>query len=316
VDVEPSVGLFERVLDRARAAQPDAIIGLGGGSAMDVAKLVAALHDSDQTAKEVFGINRLAARRTYLACLPTTSGTGSEVSPNAILMNEEEQLKRGVVSPHLVPDAAYVDPMLTITLPPAVTAATGVDALTHCIEEYANRFAHPIVDLYALEGIRLIAASLLQAVKHGDDVAARTHMARGSLYGGLGLGQVNTGAVHALAYPLGGEFHIAHGVSNAVLLTPVMAFNLQAAPDRYAQIALALGVDPGGSCEDTAELGLHKVRDLCAQSGIPGGLAELGVPKEAIPRMAQSAIKVTRLLRNNLRDLTVADAEEIYRAAY
>ena len=160
---EPSVTSFEEALAVARSAKPDAVIGFGGGSAMDVAKLIAALYDGRQDVRDVFGIDVLSSRTLQLACLPTTAGTGSEVSPNAILLDEAEGLKKGIVSPHLVPDAAYVDPLLTVTVPPAVTAATGIDALTHCVEAYANRFAHPMIDLYALQGIRLIAGSLLRA---------------------------------------------------------------------------------------------------------------------------------------------------------
>src|SRR5262249_48336492 len=160
----------------------------------------------------------------FLVCLPTTAGTGSEVSPNAILLDEADQLKKGVVSPYLVPDAAYVDPQLTRSVPPSVTAATGLDALTHCIEAYANKFAHPAVDLYALQGVGIIAQNLLRAVRNGGDMEARTELSLGSFYGGLCLGPVNTAAVHALAYPLGGQFHVAHGVSNAVLLPHVIRF--------------------------------------------------------------------------------------------
>lgn len=316
VNREPSVALFGQALDAGRAMQPDAVIGLGGGSPMDVAKVVAALHNSRQTLLDVLGIDLLQSRTTYLACVPTTAGTGSEVTPYAIFHHEEEQLKKGVVSPHIVPDAAYVDPSLTVTMPPAVTAATGMDAMTHCIEAYVNRYAHPMVDLYALQGIQIIAANLLTAVQTGENMEARTAMSLGSLYGGLCLGPVNTGAVHTLAYPLGGEFHIAHGVSNAVLLPSVAAFNLPATPQRYADIAVALGVEPGATPVETAELGIERIVELSSECGIPTGLAELGVPTEAIPRMARSAMKVTRLLRLNPREVTVADAEAIYRAAY
>lgn len=316
VATEPAVSTFEGAMEAARQAEPDAVIGLGGGSAMDVAKLVAALYDGRQGVREVFGIGKLASRPLYLACLPTTAGTGSEVSPNAILLDEAEELKKGIVSPHLVPDAAYVDPMLTVTMPPAVTAATGLDALTHCAEAYANRFAHPIVDLYALQGIRLIAANVVRAVERGDDLEARTNMALGSLYGGFCLSPVNTAAVHALAYPLGGEFHVAHGVSNAVLLPHVLRFNLPAAPERYAEVALALGAKAGDSDLETAQRGLDRLFELCRECGIPAGMSELGVPEAAIPRMAEAAMKVTRLLKNNRRELTVADAEAIYRSAY
>jgi alcohol dehydrogenase class IV len=316
IATEPAVSTFEAALEAAREAHADAVIGLGGGSSMDVAKLVAALYDGQQDVREVFGIDQVASRALYLACLPTTAGTGSEVSPIAILFDKLEQLKKGIVSPYLVADAAYVDPMLTVSLPPGVTAATGLDALTHCVEAYANRFAHPVVDLYALQGIRLIAANVVQAVEQGDDVEARANMALGSLYGGLCLGPVNTAAVHALAYPLGSEFHVAHGVSNAVLLPHVLRFNLPAAPERYAEVALALGVEPGASTLETAQRGLDKLFELSHACGIPAGMSELGVPEEAIPRMAEAAMKVTRLLKNNLRELTVSDAEAIYRAAF
>jgi alcohol dehydrogenase class IV len=292
------------------------MIGLGGGSAIDVAKLVAALCDGRQEVGEVFGIGYLASRALYLASLPTTAGTGSEVTPIAILLDEAENLKKGIVSPHLVPDAAYVDPLLTVGLPPAITAATGLDALTHCIECYANKFAHPAVDLYALQGIRLIAANLIRAVEHGDDLEARANMALGSLYGGLCLAPVNTAAVHALSYPLGSEFHVAHGISNAVLLPHVVRHNLPAAPERYAQMALAMGIGPGDTDEETAERGVARLFELYRACGLPSSMSELGVPEDAIPGMAEAAMKVTRLLKNNLRELTAADAEAIYRAAY
>jgi len=316
IATEPSIEAFEATLDAARAFEPDAVIGLGGGSAIDVAKLVAALYDGKQNVRDVFGIGQVAGRALYLASLPTTAGTGSEVTPIAILGDEEEQLKKGIVSPHLVPDAAYVDPNLTLSLPPSVTASTGVDALTHCIEAFANRFAHPTVDLYALQGIRLISANVVRAVEHGEDVEARTSMALGSLYGGLCLAPVNTAAVHALAYPLGGEFHVPHGVANSVLLPHVLRFNLPAAPERYARVALALGLEPGGSELETAERGLERLFELSQACGIPAGMSDLGVPEEAIPHMAEAAMKVTRLLNNNLREVTLDDAEAIYRAAY
>lgn len=316
IDAEPAVADFDAALAAAREAQAEAILGFGGGSAMDVAKVVAALYDGRQEVWDVFGIEKLASRALYLACLPTTAGTGSEVSPNAILLDENENLKKGIISPHLVPDAAYIDPKLTITVPPAVTAATGVDALTHCIEAYANKFAHKVVDLHALEGIRLISSTLPSAVKDGQNLEARTAMALGSFYGGLCLAPVNTAAVHALAYPLGSEFHVPHGVSNAVLLPHVLAFNLSAAPERYAQVALAMGAAPAESALQTAQRGLERIRWLNEECGIPSGLSHLGVPEAAIPGMAQAAMKVTRLLNNNLKQVTAADAEGIYRTAY
>lgn len=316
VDREPTVSMFEEALAVAKAGKVDGVLGVGGGSALDVAKLLAALCRGRQKIRQVFGINQLQGRKLFLACIPTTAGTGSEVSPNAILLDETDDAKKGVVSPHLVPDAAYVDPTLMLTVPPAVTASTGLDALTHCIEAYANRFAHPVVDTYALQGIRLISANLLRAVRDGGDLEARAALALGSLYGGLCLGPVNTAAVHALAYPLGGMFHVAHGVSNAVLLPHVLRFNLPAAPERYADIAAALGVERKGSAVAVSERGLKKLAILCRDSGIPLRLSELGVPRTAIPSMAAAAMRVTRLLKNNLRPLTEADAIRIYEGSY
>ncbi len=316
IDREPTVAMFEACLARARGAAPDGVVGIGGGSAMDVAKLAAALLDSGQSVAEVFGLNTLRRRKTFLACVPTTAGTGSEVSPNAILLEPSSHLKKGVISPHLVPDVACVDPLLTLSVPPSTTAATGLDALTHCIEAYANRFAHPIVDLYAIQGITLISASLAAAVENGKDVGARTRLALGSLYGGLCLGPVNTAAVHALAYPLGSRFGVPHGLSNALLLPHVLRFNLPSAVERYAQVALALGASPADTPSATAERGLDRLDRLLAHCPIPRRLSALGVPREALPELAAAAMTVTRLLKNNPRPVSEPDALEIYHAAW
>ncbi len=316
VDREPTRSMFEQMLTVARQENIEGVLGIGGGSAIDVAKLIAALTRGTQTVGEVFGINLLASRALPLVCLPTTAGTGAEVSPNAILLDEADALKKGVVSPHLVPDAAFIDPLLTLSVPPAVTAATGLDALTHCIEAFANKFAHPTVDIYALQGIRLIAAHLERAVRNGRDLEARAALALGSLYGGLCLGPVNTGAVHALSYPLGGKFHIAHGVANSLLLPHVLRFNTSSAPERYAEVALALGVQPAGSVGVTAERGVEFLAQLSSKCGVPQTLSEIKIPRDAIPSLAQSAMQVTRLLKNNLRPVTEADAVAIYEAAF
>lgn len=315
-DSEPTIEMLEEGLEICRSIQADAVVGFGGGSVLDLAKLIAALCDSEQNVTEVFGIDKLSGRNTYLVCLPTTAGTGSEVSPNAILFDPSDQLKKGVVSQYLVADAAYVDPLLTRTVPASVTAATGIDAMVHCIEAYANRFAHAIIDNYALEGIRLIAANLKKAYDNGSDIEARTHLALGSMYGGLCLGPVNTAAVHALAYPLGGKYHIPHGLSNAVLLPHVMKFNLQAAPERYARIAEALGAEKERDDMQTAQRGLDIVRGLSDQCEMPSKISELKIPYDDLEGMAESAMTVTRLLKNNLREMTYQDALAIYRSAW
>ena len=316
IPAEPTLKFFEAALQEARLAKIDSVLAIGGGSVIDVAKLHAALIHSQQTVSEVFGINLLQSRSLPLVCLPTTAGTGAEVSPNAILLDEASELKKGVVSPHLVPDAAFIDPLLTVNVPPDVTAATGLDALTHCIEAYANKFAHPIIDNYALQGIQLISQNLLAAVRDGKNLEARAALALGSLYGGLCLGPVNTAAVHALAYPLGGKFRIAHGVSNALLLPHVLRFNFSAAPERHAEISVALGMARNGSALTTAEHGVEFLSRLSRDCGVPQKLSALNIPRTAIPDMAKSAMTVQRLLKNNLRPLTEADAAQIYTAAF
>lgn len=313
---EPSVNDFKRILEVARTFKADSVIGVGGGSVLDVCKLVATLVDSEQQIEDLFGIGFIKQRGKWFACMPTTSGTGSEVSPNAILLDERDALKKGVVSPHLMADAAYIDPKLTWTVPAKITAETGMDALTHCIEAYTNKFAHPVIDVYALEGIRLIAHNLLRAVKDGKDVEAREALSLGSMYGGLCLGPVNTAAVHALSYPIGGEFHISHGLSNAILLPSIMRFNCNANVKKYAQIAIACGVTPGATDEETAMKGVEFIAQLSKNCGIPTTLTELGIPKTAVDGMAKAAMNVQRLLKNNPREVTEQDAKAIYESLY
>ncbi len=313
---EPSVTDFKTILEEARNYKADSFVGIGGGSVLDVTKLTATLVNSDQQVEDLFGTGFVKARGAWFACMPTTAGTGSEVSPNAILLDERDKLKKGIVSPFLIADAAYVDPQLTVTVPAKVTAETGMDALTHCIEAYTNKFAHPAVDMYALMGIKLISANLLRAVKNGGDIEAREALLLGSLYGGMCLGPVNTAAVHALSYPLGGEFHISHGLSNAILLPSVMKFNRSANLQKYAQVALACGAPQGADDDETAQNGVDFVTELSKACGIPTKLSEIGIPHEAVDHMAKAAMEVQRLLKNNPRTVTEADAKAIYESLY
>ena len=318
---EPTLNDFNAIVEKARQFDADSVVGIGGGSVLDVAKLVAAFAHSDQQAADCFGTGFIKAKGLWFACLPTTAGTGSEVSPNAILLDERDHLKKGIVSPYLIADAAYVDPKLTWTVPAKVTADTGMDALTHCIEAYTNKFAHPTVDIYALKGIQLIAANLETAVKDGKNQEAREALALGSLYGGLCLGPVNTAAVHALSYPLGGEFHIPHGLSNAILLPSVMKFNAETCPKRYAEVAAALLSSTSGSFGDTndirlAQQGVDFIYRLAEAVGIPKKLTDLGIPQSAVDGMAKAAMEVQRLLKNNPREVTEQDAKDIYNSLY
>lgn len=313
---EPTVGDFKRILKEAQEFGADAVIGIGGGSVMDVAKLVATFLHAEQKIEECYGIGFVKQRGVWFACAPTTAGTGSEVSPNAILLDESDNGKKGIISNYLLCDVAYLDPALTATVPPRITAETGMDALTHCIEVYTNVHAHPCVDMYALKGIELIAKNLERAVKDGKDMEAREAMLLGSMYGGLGLGPVNTAAVHALAYPVGGMFHKSHGLSNSVLLPTVMKFNMSANLKKYAEVAIACGCEAGANDEETAMRGVEFVAQLSKNCGIPQTLAEIDIPQTAVPEMAAAAMKQQRLLVNNPRPVTEQDAADIYNLLY
>lgn len=298
ITAEPALDEVVGIIEEARTFGADSVAGIGGGSVLDTAKVAAVFAPSRQRVADCFG-------------------TGLEVSPNAILLDRAEKLKKGIVSPHLLADAAYIDPLLTLTVPARITAETGMDALTHCIEAFTNRFAHPVVDRYALTGIELIAANLERAVKDGSDREARTALSLGSYYGGLCLAPVNTAAVHALSYPLGGEYHISHGLANAILLPTVMRFNMSSDWEKHAAIAHAVGVDCTGlTTEEAARRGVERIAELSKRCGIPATLTELGIGREKVGELADAAMKVTRLLVNNPREVTRADAVAIYNELY
>ena len=318
VPPEPTTACAEALRVRAAAFAPGVVVAIGGGSVLDVAKVVAALHDRPEPATAFYGIGVLTSRRTKLICIPTTAGTGSEISPNALLFDEPSASKKAIISPALVPDAAIIDGALMTSLPAALTATTGIDALSHCLEAYANLAAHSTVDLWALEGVALVGTHLRKAVGQGADVAARHAVATASLYGGLCVGPVNTPAVHALAYPLSGELHMAHGLSIALMLPAVIAFNVPAMPTRYAALARALGADPSHAVDDTVVAtqlpGL--LTALIIDCGITLGLVHHGVSEDTIPHLADNAITVTHLLKNNPRLISREEAIAIYHAAF
>jgi alcohol dehydrogenase class IV len=294
--------------------RPELVVGFGGGSAMDLAKLVAVLPGSGQTLHEVVGPEKVAGRRAALAQVPTTSGTGSEAGTRALVTDPATQNKLAVQSRHMLADLAVVDPDLTLTVPPAVTAATGVDALAHCAEAFTSRKAHPLIDLYALEGIRLVGRFLARAVRDGGDREARAGLALASLYGGYCLGPVNTTAGHAVAYPLGTRHHIAHGLSCAVVFPHTLAFNAPAAPEKTALILDALGLGLGAAMAEGAVR--EAAHGFCARLGIEMRLSRLGVPESDLPAMAEEAHAIRRLLDNNPRDISRDEILAIYRAAH
>ncbi len=315
LQAEPSFDDMDRLLAEARLFKADSVVAIGGGSVMDSAKLLAALLDVDENPRSFAGIGRLKSRNTYLACIPTTSGTGSEVSPNAIFLDTSDQAKKGVISPYLVPDAAYIDPRLTFGVPPSVTAATGIDAFTHCLEAYVNNFAHPITDLLALEGMKLIVSHLKKAIVKGDNLDARSALALGSLYGGLCLGPVNTGAIHALSYPLGSRYKVPHGLANALMLPYVVKFNTPAAVEKYARVALLFGIKHFENPDELAFLLSEALCDWVSDCGLPISLDSIGIVDHEIETLADEALNVQRLLKNNVKAISIGNAIEIYKEA-
>lgn len=317
VKPEPEISIVEDCTRAYREGEHDGLIGLGGGSAIDIAKGVAAFAGHEGPLAELFGVDLVKRKGPALIAIPTTAGTGSEVTNVAIFSDKEAQLKKGIVSDYLLPDVALVSPVMTLTCPRSVTAASGVDALVHAVESYLSVNASPITDAIALGAIKLIAKALPKAYANPANLQAREDMATASLMAGMSFGNAGVGAVHALAYPLGGRFNIAHGVSNALLLPYVMEWNKMACVERFRDIAEAMGVRVADlSDKDAADQAVKAMAELCAAVDIPTGMRSFNVPEDAIPAMAEEASKIERLMRNNPRKLTAADIEKIYRAAY
>ena len=312
VKPEPDIPNLEKALAVARAARPDLVIGFGGGSAMDLAKLVAVLCTGSQTLADVVGVDKVAGRAVALVQVPTTSGTGSEGGIRALVTDPATRNKAAVQSPFMLADLAVVDPDLTMTVPPQVTAATGVDALAHCVEAYTSRKAHPAIDLYAIEGVRLVGRYLGRAVGDGTDREARAGLALASLYGGFCLGPVNTTAGHAVAYPLGTRHHVAHGLACAVIFPHTLAFNMPATEAKTAAVLQSLGLPTA----QTPAAVFDAAHRFCAERGIEMRLSALGVSADDLGAMADEAHAIRRLLDNNPRVLGRDAILEMYRTAF
>jgi len=315
VEIEPTLENIERVFREDVAPHaPDALIAIGGGSVLDAAKLFAVMLTNDTPLRDLLGIDKVKFPGKPMVLVPTTSGTGSEVTPNAIVTLPDEELKIGVVSRHLLPTLVLLDALLTLSLPKPITAATGMDAFTHSLESFISTKANPVSDAFALESMRLISGSIVTAYEHPDHIEARGDMLLGSMYGGLALTAAGTAAVHALAYPLGGKFHVTHGVANAMLLPHVMAFNLDSCAPRLKRAACACGVaQPTDSDDVAAHKLIAQISQWTQRLNIPQNLREFGVGEEHLADMAVAASKVTRLMANNPKPLTLAEIEQLYR---
>jgi alcohol dehydrogenase class IV len=308
---EPDIPNLEALIAIAEAEKPDLVIGFGGGSAMDLAKLASVLPGSGDGIADVVGVERVKGKRAALIQVPTTSGTGSEAGARALVTDPATQNKLAVQSNYMLADLAVIDPELTLTLPPQVTAATGVDAMAHCVEAFTSRRAHPTIDLYAIEGIRLVGQYLRRAVVDGKDIEARGGLSLASLYGGYCLGPVNTTAGHAVAYPLGTRHHIAHGSANALIFPHTLAFNASAVPEKTGAVLAALNV-PARSQSNVFDAAY----DFCAGLGCEMKLSHFAVPRSDLSAMAAEAHAIRRLLDNNPKDMSRDDILAIYEAAY
>ena len=316
VQADPPESIVVQAAQKARGAT--GVIGFGGGSSLDVAKLAALLAASDQPLEEAYGVGNARGPRLPLVLVPTTAGTGSEVTPISIVTTGASE-KMGVVSPLLLPDLALLDPELTLGLPAHVTAATGIDAMVHAIEAYAsvNPNNNPISRALAVEALGLMGRMLLRAVQKPDDLEARTGMLLGSMLAGQAFANSPVAAVHALAYPIGGHYKVPHGLSNALVLPHVLRFNAQVAPEAYAELLPHVFPDlPAMNVADAAMNFAQSMADLSQACGLEQGLREMGIAREALPELARDAMNQTRLLVNNPRSVDEAAAMQIYEAAW
>ncbi len=307
----------QAAVDNARTAGVDGVVGFGGGSSLDTAKLVSLLVRTPQVLPEIYGIGLARGPRLPLIQVPTTAGTGSEVTPISILTTPSHE-KKGVVSPLLYPDVALLDSRLTLGLPPSITAMTGVDAMVHAIEAYTTRLKkNPLSDALAVKALQLLYANLLEAVSNGQNATVRENMLLGSLFAGMAFANAPVGAVHALAYPLGGRYHLPHGLTNSLVLAPVLEFNLPQAEALYAELGRAVLPDlAGAGNKEAASAFVAAIRKRVAAMPYAQTLRDCNVKQDDLPMLARDAMNVQRLLVNNPRDVTYEDALAIYQAAY
>jgi alcohol dehydrogenase class IV len=313
---DPPESVVEAATAAGRAAGVDGVIAVGGGSSMDVAKVAAALLAGEQPLAAMYGVDQLQGGRLPLILVPTTAGTGSEVTPVAVITTGETT-KAGVSSATLLPDVAVLDADLTLGLPPRVTAMTGVDAMVHAIEAYTSKLKkNPISDTLARSALSLLNANIRDAVHCGRDRDARAAMLLGAMQAGQAFANAPVAAVHALAYPLGGHYHIPHGLSNSLVLPSVLRFNLPAAASLYAELAPLLVPDAGGSDEARALALIEALEQLIHDLDLPATLAAAAVREDSLETLAEDAMQQQRLLVNNPREVSFDDALAIYRHAY
>ena len=316
VVADPPSQVVEAAVAVCRADQVELVLSIGGGSALDTAKLVAYLAKTPDRLDDIYGVGLAKGKRLPLLLVPTTAGTGSEVTPIAIVTTPTTE-KKGVVSPVLIPDWAILDAELTLGLPAAVTAATGIDAMVHAIEAYTSKVKkNPMSDQLARQALALLSANVRRVCENGKDLEARSEMLLGSMLAGMAFANAPVAAVHALAYPIGAIFHVPHGLSNALVLRHVLEFNLTAAEPLYAELAEIVKPGLRGSVSDKARALIDEMTAIGRDCKVPGSLAAVGIGRDDLKKLAEDAMKQTRLLVNNPRELTLDDAYAIYSAAF
>ncbi len=314
VIAEPSTHDVDRVMQAARSAKADMLIALGGGSVMDTAKLASVLIGATYTVYDLVKDPSLARKTMRAVMIPTTCGTGSEATCNAIVAIPEESTKKGIVNPALIPDEVILDVGMIARLPKAIVAATAVDALAHVVECYTSKKATPLSDTYAIAGARLIFRNIEKAYANGDDLEAKEALLLGAFYGGVAITGSGTTAVHALSYPLGGKYHIAHGVSNAILFAPVMAVNKDSCRERLAELCDAVYPELAiSSAETRATHVINRIADIVKNTEIPTSLAKYGITDKDLDFLVEAGSQQQRLLVNNRKELSLDDIRGIYR---
>ena len=312
VQADPPAPKVREALEAGRAHGADGVIGFGGGSSMDTAKVVAVLLNSSQSLENIYGTNMVESARSPLVLAPTTAGTGSEVTSISVITTETDE-KVGIVDNALYPDLAILDPDATLGLPRHVTAATGIDAMVHAIEAYTNRHRKNLVsDALAREALRLLSSNIIRACEAPDNAVARGEMLLGAMLAGQAFANSPVGAVHGLAYPLGGIFHVPHGLSNSLMLEPVLKFNAPNASHLYAELAPCVGAAAEGSDEARTSAFIARLVELVTATGVERRLNQVGVSHNDLPRMAEDAMKAQRVLVNNPREVTYDDALQMY----
>lgn len=312
VAADPPAPVVKQAVEAARTHKADGVIAIGGGSSMDTAKVISVLMNSSQTLEDIYGTDMVKNDGAPLICAPTTAGTGSEVTNISVITTEDDQ-KMGIVANPLYPRMAVLDAELTLCLPRHVTAATGIDAMVHAIEAYTNiNKKNPVSDALAREALRLLSSNIVTACETPDDIEARSDMLLGAMLAGQAFSNSPVGAVHGMAYPLGGIFHVPHGLSNSLMLEPVLKFNAPKAAHHYAELADVIAPGVGGTDAVRCDAFIAKMTEIVVATGVERRLSQLGISHNDLPRMAEDAMKTERVLKNNPREVTYEDALAMY----